>query len=67
MVKHTAVKPVTTQNCTKNHTVKNRSKFAAKNAACVNGTTEITLEQIQCNIVANLQCQKHRKFTLYVS
>ena len=28
-----------------------------KNASCVNGTIEITLEQIQHNIVMNLQCQ----------
>ena len=28
-------------------------EFATKNAACVNGTIEITLEQIQHDIVAN--------------
>ena len=42
-------------------------EFAMKNVACVNGTIEITLEQIQCDIVANLQCQNCSEFTLCVS
>ena len=38
-----------------------------KNTACVNGTIEITLEQIQCDIAMNLQHQNCRKFTFCVS
>ena len=33
----------------------------------MNGTIEITLEQIKCDIVMNLQCQKCHKFALCVS
>ena len=51
----------------KNRAVKNCSKFAMKNAPCVNRTIEIALEQIQCNIAVNLQCQNCSKFTLCVS
>ena len=76
--KTSAVKPVAKQNCTKNHVmkrvveqknhaVKKGSKFVTKNMLCVNGTTEITLERIQCNIVTNLQCQNCSEFTLCVS
>ena len=32
---------------------KNRSEFMMKNVLCVNGTIEITLERIQCNITTN--------------
>ena len=42
-------------------------KIAVKNAACVNGTIEITLEQIQHDIVTNSQCQNHGKFAVCVS
>ena len=42
-------------------------EFAAKNAACVNGTIEITLERIQRDIAANSQRQNHGKFALCVS
>ena len=42
-------------------------EFVTKNTACVNGTIEITLEQIQCDIVTNLQCQNCCKFVLCVS
>ena len=46
---------------------KNCSKIATKNTSCVNGTIEITLEQIQRDIAMNLQCQNHHKFELCVS
>ena len=42
-------------------------EFTTKNAACVNGTIEITLERIQCNIVANSRRQNHGEFALCVS
>ena len=42
-------------------------EFVTKNAACVNGTIEITLEQIQCDIAANLQRQNCGEFALCVS
>ena len=38
-----------------------------KNMPCVHGTIEIALEQIQCDITVNSQCQKCHEFTLCVS
>ena len=51
----------------KNAAIKNHCEFAAKNAACVNGTIEITLKLIQHNIVMNLQHQSCCKFALCAS
>ena len=76
MVKQTAVQPVSTWQITpqnKNHaikrglgqkncTVKNHSEFTMKNMPCVNGSIEITLEQIQHDIMKNSWCQKCCKF-----
>ena len=42
----------------KSHCKKNRSKFATKNAPCVNRTIEIALEQIQHDIAVNSQQSK---------
>ena len=41
--------------------------ITAKNTACVNGTIEITLEQIQHDIVTNSQCQNPHELALCVS
>ena len=38
-----------------------------KNAACVNGTIEITLERIQHDIAMNSRRQNRREFALCVS
>ena len=51
----------------KNCTVKKLHEFAMKNASCVNGTIEIALERIQCDIAANSRRQNRGEFALCVS